>query len=109
MGLIDNLLSISKNMIIIIANLKVIFFFFFLLLLMRMLYGNNLAMSHISLKVIIFNQSEEYDMRVHILDFIYAHPETKRAQSLRNTTFNWIHKLRTQSPMGMNTLDNRYG
>ena len=52
----------------------------------------------------------EKDMKVHILDFIYAHPESKRGKSLRNTIeFNWIHKLHTQSPLGLNTLDNRYG
>ena len=60
-----------------------------------------------------FNHNEHCgmkDMRVYILDFIYAHPDSKRAKSLRNTIeFNWIQKLQTQSPLGLNTLDNRYG
>ena len=50
------------------------------------------------------------DMKVYILDFIYEHPDSKRAGSLRNTIeFNWIQTLRTQAPYGLNTMDNRYG
>ena len=49
-------------------------------------------------------------MRVHIVDFIYEHPDSKKALSLRNTIeFNWIHRLQTSAPQGLNTLDNRYG
>ena len=54
--------------------------------------------------------SGKHDMKVYILDFIYTHPESKRAKSLRNTIeTNWIQRLNTQSPIGMNILDNRYG
>ena len=50
------------------------------------------------------------DLKIHIVDFIYDHPESKRAKSLRNMIeFGWICKLRTQAPVGLNTLDNRYG
>ena len=50
------------------------------------------------------------DMKVYILDFIYEHPESKRAQTLRNTIeFNWVHRIGTNAPKGMNILDNRYG
>ena len=50
------------------------------------------------------------EMKVHIVDFIYEHSDSKRAQSLRNTIeFNWIHKIHSQAPKGLNTLDNRYG
>ena len=46
------------------------------------------------------------DVQVHILDFIYAFPDSKRAAILRNETeFRWIHRLRTQLPMGINTMD----
>ena len=39
------------------------------------------------------------DMKVYILDFIYEHPDSKRAGSLRSTIeFNWIQTLRTQAP-----------
>ena len=49
-------------------------------------------------------------MKVYILDFIYEHPESKRAQTLRNTIeFNWVHRIGTNAPKGMNILDNRYG
>ena len=50
------------------------------------------------------------DMKVYILEFIYTHPESKRTKYLRNTIeTNWIQRLGTQSPKGMNILDNRYG
>ena len=50
------------------------------------------------------------NMKFYILDYIYKHPESKRAKTLRNKLeFNWIHRLQTQSPQGMNVLDNRYG
>ena len=50
------------------------------------------------------------DVQLHILDFIYAHPESKRAAQLRNKIEqNWIHRLRTVSPQGMNTMDNKFG
>ena len=46
-----------------------------------------------------FNTNEhkgKHDMKVYILDFIYEHPESKRAKSLGNTIeFNWIHQLNT--------------
>ena len=49
------------------------------------------------------------DMKVYILDFIYEHPDSKRA-SLRNTIeLNWIQTLRTQALYGLNTMDNRHG
>ena len=52
----------------------------------------------------------EEDVKVYIVDFIYDHPKSKRALSLRTTIeFNWIHRLKSVSPMGLNTLDNRYG
>ena len=50
------------------------------------------------------------DMKVYILDFIYEHPDSKKAGSLRNTIeFNWIQTLQTQALYGLNTMDNRYG
>ena len=46
------------------------------------------------------------DVIVHILDFIYAFPDTRRAAILRDETeFKWIHRLRSQLPMGINTMD----
>ena len=50
------------------------------------------------------------DMKIHIVDIIYEHPDSKRAKSLRNLIeFNWIHKIQSSAPNGLNTLDNRYG
>ena len=46
------------------------------------------------------------DVKVHILDFIYAFPDSNRAAVLRDVTeFRWMHRLRTQLPMGINTMD----
>ncbi len=46
------------------------------------------------------------DVQVHILDFIYAFPDTHLAATMRDETeFRWIHRLRTQLPMGINTMD----
>ena len=46
------------------------------------------------------------DVEVHILDFIHAHPETSTSQRLRDTIEkNWIHRLRTCLPSGLNTMD----
>ena len=51
----------------------------------------------------------ERDMKVCIIDFIYEHPESKKTKSLRSTIErNWIHRLHTMAPKGLNTLDNRY-
>ena len=50
------------------------------------------------------------DVKVYILDFIHAHPESPRAKSLRHTIeCNWIHRMGTTAPYGLNILDNRYG
>ena len=45
------------------------------------------------------------DMKVYILDFIHAHPESDRAKTLRNI----IEKMGTLAPKGMNIMDGRYG
>ena len=46
-----------------------------------------------------FNQKDHHgihDIEIHIVDFIYKHPESKRAGMLRNTLeFNWIQRLQT--------------
>ena len=43
------------------------------------------------------------DLEIHIVDFIFAKPDSTKATKLRNTIeTNWIHKLRTQAPIGIN-------
>ena len=50
------------------------------------------------------------DMKVYILDFVYDHPLSKRALKLRlSIEFNWIHRLGTTAPNGMNTMDSVNG
>ena len=46
------------------------------------------------------------DIEIHILDFIHLHPNFKEALYIRNhVEMNWIHRLHTQQPIGMNTMD----
>ena len=47
-----------------------------------------------------------HDVEITILDFIHCSPNFTRAQKLRNTIErNWMFKLRTQVPFGMNLID----
>ncbi len=46
------------------------------------------------------------DVMVHIVEFIYAFPEAKFSATLWDQReFKWMHRLRTQLPMGINTMD----
>ena len=46
------------------------------------------------------------DMTIHILDFIFLHPESLSAASIRDhIEVNWIHRLHSQQPMGLNIMD----
>ncbi len=60
-----------------------------------------------------FNQKDHNgvkDLKLSIVDFIYAKPETDRAKALRDQIeFHWIQRLRTQLPHGMNTMDKSPG
>ena len=52
------------------------------------------------------NHSGIEDVKIHILDFIHLGPYTDEGQYVRNhIEMNWVHRLRTQQPLGMNTLD----
>ncbi len=43
------------------------------------------------------------DVEIHIVDFIHAKPRSNKAHALRDRIeTNWIHRLRTQAPIGMN-------
>ena len=56
-----------------------------------------------------FNQPDHKgleDVEIHILDFIHAHPMGKKAKHLRDLIeFNWIQRLHTNAPLGLNTMD----
>ena len=46
------------------------------------------------------------DIEIHIVDFIYAPPDSERASKLRDLVEkNWILRLRTFAPFGINTMD----
>ena len=46
------------------------------------------------------------DMKLHILDFISLSPDSKAGANIRDQIeFNWIHRLHTPQPMGLNIQD----
>ena len=46
------------------------------------------------------------DIVIHIIDFVYASPHTPKAKYLRDLLeFNWIQRLHTNAPMGLNVMD----
>ncbi len=46
------------------------------------------------------------DMKIHILDFIFAPPEVGFTLDMRlQVGFNWVQTLRTMTPIGLNTMD----
>lgn len=50
------------------------------------------------------------DMEVHILDFIHRQPHSQAAETLRKCIeHNWIQRLQTQAPRGLNIMDTDYG
>ena len=42
------------------------------------------------------------DIMIHIVDFVYAAPDSAKAKYLE---FNWIQQLHTNAPMGLNVMD----
>ena len=46
------------------------------------------------------------NLKLHILDFIHAAPNSDFGRALRDQIeFHWIQRLRTQLPHGINTMD----
>ena len=46
------------------------------------------------------------DVAIHIVDFVYADPDSAKAKYLRDLLeFNWIQRLHTNAPMGLNVMD----
>ena len=46
------------------------------------------------------------DISIHIVDFVYAAPHTPKSKHLRDLLeFNWIQRLHTNAPMGLNVMD----
>jgi hypothetical protein len=56
-----------------------------------------------------FNSTNHYgidNIRIFILDFISAAPDSATAKSLRDKIeLNWIHRLSTVLPNGLNSMD----
>ena len=52
------------------------------------------------------NHQKLDDVEITVVDFIYSHPKSAYAEKLRNKIEkDWISKLRTQVPFGMNLAD----
>ena len=46
------------------------------------------------------------DIEIHILDFIHAHPAGNKSKYLRDLVeFNWVQRLHTNAPLGLNSMD----
>ena len=50
------------------------------------------------------------NMDFYILDFVERHPTSTRANELRLLIeYNWIHKIKSATPRGLNVMDSRFG
>ena len=46
------------------------------------------------------------DMKIHVVDFVHAAPESQGAAYLRDRIeLNWIYRLKKSTPWGLNMLD----
>ena len=56
-----------------------------------------------------FNQPDHgglEDVEIHILDFIHSHLASSKAKYLRDLVeYNWIQRLHTGAPAGLNLMD----
>ena len=50
------------------------------------------------------------DVKVYILEFVYEHPASKIANKIRkNLEWDWVQRLKTIIPLGMNIMEARFG
>ena len=50
------------------------------------------------------------DLEIYVVDFINAHPKSDKAAYLRNLIeFNWIQRLHSNAPLGLNIADAPFG
>ena len=58
-----------------------------------------------------FNQADHNgldDVEIHIVDFIHAHPAGNKAKYLRDLVeFNWVQRMHSNAPQGLNSMDPR--
>ena len=68
--------------------------------------GHNRPMSEIGRHFNTNGHKGLDDVEIHILDFIHAHPEGKKSKHLRDLIeYNWIQRLHTNAPTGLNIMD----
>lgn len=62
--------------------------------------------SEVGLHFNLPNHAGINDVTIYIVDFIYAAPRSDKAAYLRDLCeFNWIQRLRSNAPSGLNTMD----
>ena len=50
------------------------------------------------------------DVKIYVLEFVYEHPLSKHANKLRKTLeWNWIQRLKSVVPRGMNIMEKGFG
>ena len=59
-----------------------------------------------------FNQRDHHklaDVEISVLSFVHQGPDSEAALQMRlRLEFDWIHKLRSQIPLGLNSIDSMY-
>ena len=46
------------------------------------------------------------DVEIFVLDYIYKHPKSNKVNALRDCIkYNWINRLKSHAPLGINSID----
>ena len=55
------------------------------------------------------NHEQLKDVKIHILEFVHASTDRENTKDVRaRLEFDWIHRMRTQIPKGLNSIDSLY-
>ena len=68
--------------------------------------GHNKPGSEIGKHFNSYGHQSLLDVEIYILDFIHAHPAGTRSKKLRDLIeYNWIQRMHTNAPTGLNIMD----
>ena len=68
--------------------------------------GHNRPGSEIGKHFNSLNHKGLNNVEIHILDFVHAHPAGSKSKKLRDLIeFNWIQRMHTNAPAGLNVMD----